>query len=114
MTNRERKLEARQQRKTEKKEKYKEIQNAKKASKTSIEYSSASQQIGRVGASFALIHHHHDTEHAQQLLFNQAVLTADDSIFDTYYSIKTPGTFFVWDKEAGKVVLELDVHLLFI
>ena len=104
MSNRERKIEAREKRKAERKERHKEIKNTKKADKTAEEYSLAGQQTGRVGASFSLIHRHQDARHAQQLLLNQAVVAADDPIFDTYYSINTPGTFFVWDKEAGKVV----------
>ena len=104
MINQERKLEAREKCKAERKEKHKEIKIPKKAAKTSIEYSSTSQQIGKDVTFFALIHRDHDDEYAQQLLVNQTVLTMDDPTFHTYYSINTPSTFFVLNKEARKVV----------
>ena len=65
MSNRERKIEVQEKHKAERKERHEEIKYIKKADKTAEEYSLASQQTGRVGASFSLIHRHQDARHAQ-------------------------------------------------
>ena len=67
------------------------------------EYASPSKQLRTSSLAGSLLYRTRDQIHEAELLSGM-VLKADNASFNTYFTINTPGTVFIWDNDIGKVV----------